>query len=301
MKRPFSKPSTTHIEQVELLRQRGMLIDNEKEAIFYLRHLNYYRLAAYWRPFEVDHSTHQFQQGVTFEMVLDRYRFDRELRLHLLDAIERIEVSIRSIFAYQMAHRHGPHAHLDSSLARHSDFWQKNLNALKDQVYQSRHEPFIDHFRKNHTEDFPPIWAVCEVMSVGLLSRMYKNLEPIETRRAIAKVYGIDDSDLASWLHHLSVVRNTCAHHARLWDRDFSIKNQLPAHPPKALRGVFSRRRSRIHNTLTMLLYFMDRLAPQHHWRTRLLALIDDHRAPVGQMGFPENWRELPIWQEASR
>jgi len=286
------------LQQVELLRQRGMLIDNEKEAIFYLRHLNYYRLAAYWRPFEIDHVTHQFQQGVTFRMVLDRYRFDRELRLHLLDAIERIEVSIRSVFAYQIAHRHGPHAHLDSSLAKNSDFWQKNLNKLKDQVNQSRHEPFIDHFRKNYTEDLPPIWAVCEVMSIGLLSRMYKNLEPIETRRAIAKVYGIDDCDLASWLHHLSVVRNTCAHHARLWDRDFSIKIQLPAHPPKALRGAFSKRRSRIHNTLIMLLYFMDRLAPQQHWRAKLLALIDRHRIPVDQMGFPENWRKLPIWKE---
>ena len=56
MKRPFAKPATTHAQQVALLQQRGMVIDDPVAAEFYLQHLNYYRLGAYWLPFEADHA-----------------------------------------------------------------------------------------------------------------------------------------------------------------------------------------------------------------------------------------------------
>ncbi|MEC9486356.1 MAG: Abi family protein [Prosthecochloris sp.] len=73
-----------------------MVIEDRKQAEFYLQHLNYYRLCAYWLPFEANHSTHTFRPGTTFDAVLNLYIFDRQLRLHVLDAIERVEVSVRS-------------------------------------------------------------------------------------------------------------------------------------------------------------------------------------------------------------
>ncbi|WP_211213343.1 Abi family protein [Kushneria aurantia] len=87
-----------------------MQVRDEARAEHYLAHLNYYRLAAYWLPYEADHGSHTFHPGTQFETVLDHYLFDRELRLLMLDAIERIEVSLRGHFAYQLGHRHGPHA-----------------------------------------------------------------------------------------------------------------------------------------------------------------------------------------------
>ena len=125
MKRPFSKPATTYTQQVALLQQRGMITENPAEAEFYLQHLNYYRLSAYWLPFEANHTTHQFKPETRFTDVLNNYIFDRELRLLLLDAIERVEVSVRGQWAYQIAHRHGPHAHLDVSLAYDSTRFKK--------------------------------------------------------------------------------------------------------------------------------------------------------------------------------
>lgn len=74
-----------------MLRDRGLLIDDTAEH--YLKHLNYYRLAGYWRPFEQSHSYHLFKQDVHFRDVLNLYIFDRELRLLVLDSIERIELS----------------------------------------------------------------------------------------------------------------------------------------------------------------------------------------------------------------
>lgn len=106
MERPFAKSAITYAQQVALLQQRGMVIDDPAEAEFYLQHLNYYRLAAYWLPFEGDHASHAFRAGTRFAEVLNLYIFDRELRLLLLDAIECVEVSVRSQWAYQLARRH---------------------------------------------------------------------------------------------------------------------------------------------------------------------------------------------------
>lgn len=222
MKRPFGKPATTHAQQVIQLQRRGMIIDDPTAAAFSLQHLNYYRLSAYWLPFEADHATHTFRPNTHFSQVLNLYVFDRELRLLVPDAIERVEVSMRSQWAYQLAHHHGPYAHLDAALAFKSHLWRTNLEKLSTEVSRSD-EPFIKHIRDTYTEALPPVWAACEVMSLGLLSRWYNNLRPMATRRAIAAVYGVDEKVLESWLRHLSLVRNICAHHGRLWNREFTI------------------------------------------------------------------------------
>lgn len=298
MKIPFSKPATSYTQQVNQLQQRGMEFDDPKQAEFYLQHLNYYRLGAYWLPFEANHGSHTFRPGTRFSDVLNLYLFDRELRLLVLDAIERVEVSVRSQWAYQLAHLHGPHAHLDDALAFNSHRWQSNLNKLQEEVNRSD-ETFIKHLISHYIEELPPVWAVCEVMSLGLLSRWYNNLKPMPTRRAIAAVYRVDEKVLASWLHHLALVRNTCAHHSRLWNREFTITPLLPRNKPAGLSAQCRNESRKLYNTLVILLYFMDTIAPHHHWRTRLKDLIARHGSVVTSMDFPADWQNLPIWQDA--
>jgi abortive infection bacteriophage resistance protein len=131
-----------------------MEISDLTQAEFYLQHLNYYRLGAYWLPFESDHTTHIFRSGTKFEEVLNLYLFDRELRLLMLDAIERVEVSIRSQWAYQIAHLHNPHGHLDATLAVNNSRWQKNLAKLTMEVNRSD-ENFIKHLITTYSEALP--------------------------------------------------------------------------------------------------------------------------------------------------
>jgi abortive infection bacteriophage resistance protein len=297
MKRPFTKPATTYQQQLEMLKQRGMVINDDDTAKFYLQHLNYYRLGAYWLPFEANHATHQFKSGTHFNDVLNLYIFDRELRLLVLDAIERIEVSVRSQWAYQLAHQHSPHAHLDATLFD-SKFWQGNRDKLSEEVKRSD-ETFIKHHLATYDEPLPPIWAVCEVMTLGLLSRWYNSLKPIATRRAIADVYGLDERVLQSWLHHLSLVRNICAHHSRLWNREFTIIPNLPKSKPKHLTTEFVTGSRKLYNTLVILLYCMDIIARHHHWRIRLKELIDKNPIFLVDMDFPTNWKSRNIWQES--
>lgn len=299
MKRPFNKPPTTYAEQVALLQSRGMDLDDTAAAALQLQHLNYYRLGAYWLPFEANHDTHQFKTGVRLEQVLSLYAFDRQLRLLVLDAIERIEVSIRAQWAYQMAHAHGTHSHLATALSRKPHHWQTNLDKLSKEVARSD-EAFITHLTSTYTEALPPVWAVCEVMSIGLLSRWYSNLKPGQTRRAISKVYALDEGVLESWLHHLTYIRNTAAHHSRLWNREFTIIPELPRSKPAALAGQFKLGSRKLYNTLVMLLHLTDVIAPHSDWRQRLITLIQQHKIPTSAMDFPQDWQSHPIWQGAA-
>lgn len=293
----FDKSPKTFNEQVELLQSRGMEVEDTARARRYLSHLNYYRLAAYWLPFEQSHDPHLFKTGTSFETVLEHYIFDRELRLLVMDAIERTEVSLRTSWAYHLSHAHGPHAHLDSTLFKTHSRWAHpaNVRMLQEDVRRSS-EVFIRHFRQ-YDEPLPPLWAICEIMTLGQLSKWYANLKHRRDRNTIARVYGLNEVNLISFLHHLSIVRNHCAHHARLWNREFTFGWKLPKRTPVFLPVNFNRDEpKRLYNTLVMLAYLMDRINP-NSWKERLFALFAKHPVVSQQsMGFPEDWREQPLW-----
>jgi abortive infection bacteriophage resistance protein len=295
MLRPFSKSPKTLEEQVSLLKARGMLIEEPEQAKFYLQHLNYYRLRAYWLFFEHDPTSHQFQPETRFQDVLDLYIFDRELRLLILDAIERIEVSLRSQWAYNLAHIYGSHAYLDRNLFDH--FWQRNLNDLTREVNRSQ-EDFVQHFQRTYSEPLPPVWVVCEVMSFGLLSRWFKTIRRASTKAKIATIYNLRANFLESWLHHLAMIRNTCAHHSRLWNREFTVVPTLTTSPRQPLTNDFVSRDSRkIYNSLVILLYLMDQISPSHQWGKALFDLIKTCPQSLSVMDFPSDWESRQIWQ----
>lgn len=293
---PYNKPAITYAAQVRKLKDRGLIINDEDLALHKLQHYNYYRLGAYWLPFESDHQTHQFKTGTKFEDVLRLYNFDRLLRLTVLDAIERVEVSVRAQWAHKLGHLHGSHAHLDASISKNTRLWNQNKAALKKEVDRSD-EVFIKHLKRTYNEELPPTWAACEVMSLGLLSKWYSNLKPPHTRRLIANVYALDESALESWLHHLTVLRNNSAHHSRLWNRDFS--RVLPRHTqnkPAKLKGEFVSD-TRIYNSFIILLHMMDVLLINNEWRLRLKKLLLEHKNCLPAMGFPADWQSRGIWK----
>ncbi len=135
-------------------------------------------------------------------------------------------------------------------------------------------------------------------MSLGLLSRWFTNLKPMTIRRNIAKIYGLDDRVLQSFLRHLSYIRNLCAHHSRLWNRRFTVIMKLPRTKPSDLVADFYPAENRkIYNTLVMLAWMMDRICPDHHWKMRLQDLILRHGIDPKAMGVPDDSVERTIWR----
>jgi len=295
----FPKQPLSIDDQLSLLEDRGLQIIDRNTAKHYLQHLNYYRLAAYCLPFEVNHETHQYTSDTTFDQVLNLYIFDRELRLLVLDAIERIEVSIRTNFAYTLSHKYGPHEYLNARLFKTKWPHARYVKQLENDIRKSR-EVFIRHLIQKYDEPLPPLWATVEIMTFGQLSSWYANISSGSDRNSIANVYNMDEINLTSFLHHLSTVRNVCAHHSRLWNREFTFTFKLPRKKPIRLLpslNLTPDAKKNIYNTLLMLEYLMEIISPGTHWKKRLTQLIDKHGIDVGNMGFPVDWCELEIWE----
>jgi abortive infection bacteriophage resistance protein len=295
----FTKPPTTYEEQVVLLQKRGMIITDVKDAYFYLQHVNYYRLRAYWLPFEENKETHDFKSGTCFETVVTLYNFDRELRLLITESLERIEISMRTQWTYHMAHNHGVHSHLNKNLAVNEKRYQQNFKSMKKEVERAD-EVFIRHSIDRYKEPLPAIWAMSEIISLGILSKLYSNLKPMPTRCSIAKTYNLNEKILGSWLHHLTNIRNICAHHARLWNRDFTTIPMQPKHKPSKLVGEFVQKSRKLYNTLVILLHCMDVIAPGHSWRQKIKTLLNNPSIPLVAMDFPADWQTHAIWSDLS-
>jgi len=145
----------------------------------------------------------------------------------------------------------------------------------------------------------PPIWAACEVMSFGLLSRFYENIRHVRDKKVISRIYGLTPEILKSLLEHSVYIRNLCAHHARLWNRRFTITMSLPHRQPAALVASLNPKENRrVYNTLTLLAHIVDIVEPENCWKYRILDLLRSQVVPVIQhMGFPEDWENCPIWK----
>jgi len=297
----FTKPALTIDQQIDLLIGRGMEIPNRNIARQYLSHINYYRLRAYWLPFEIEPvaGKHLFHIHTTFENVITLYAFDRELRLLLLDAIERMEISLRTQWASVLALKYGPFAHEDTTLFKNQFTWQNGYDDLIKEYTRSS-ETFAGHYRTKYSYlNSPPIWVACEMMMLGQLSRWLQNLKLPKDRQTIANAYKLDEKILISFLHYLTIVRNHCAHHGRIWNRKFGLKMRLPYKPNYLAETLNPKEDRRIYNTLTMMAYLFNHFNPDSSWSTRVINLIKNHpQVNLADMGFPQNWKQRPIWLE---
>ncbi|WP_374828653.1 Abi family protein, partial [Brucella daejeonensis] len=286
---------------IERLRARGMIVGNELQARHYLTHVSYYRLRAYWLPFELPASNaddHAFVTGTSFDDALSLYVFDRQLRLHVMDAIERIEVSLRGAWAHHLAMKYGPHGYLDGTIYARADYYAKAFSSLLEEISKSK-DTFIVHYKTKYDDPAqPPVWMTAEILSLGQLSKWYSNLKHRADRQAIAKTYGLDEKAMVSAVHHLAYVRNICAHHGRLWNKQFTVTMSVPNSPASLKLAMNSTEKRRLYNSLVALGYLIKIVAPDSEWRQNLISLIDAHPlADASDMGFPETWRDLPFWQ----
>jgi abortive infection bacteriophage resistance protein len=299
----YEKSPKSIDEQVELLQQRGMGGDAESIARR-LTVVNYYRLSGYWYPFrEVDDS---FRIGTHIDEIWYRYMFDRRLRLLLLDAIERVEVSIRTKIAYQHSMKYGPfgYATNPSSLLSSVDSTTREalLSRMHDETKRSREE-FMEHFRTKYGDEhsLPPLWIAAEVMSMGALVSLFK-VCPKDIRDEVAREFGIPEKVFASWLLALNAARNIAAHHGRLWNRELGIKPLIPRpfvqpwwHDP------FTISNNRVFALLSICRHCLEVIAPNSGWPKRVSSFIEDSRGiPLRAMGMPDHWKEHRLWSIGS-
>ncbi|PKM16719.1 MAG: hypothetical protein CVV12_01190 [Gammaproteobacteria bacterium HGW-Gammaproteobacteria-2] len=288
----YPKRALSYSDQLAQLQRRGLQVDDPVRALHWLQHVSYYRLSAYFLPFK---DSEDFRPGTEFDDVAGLYIFDRKLRLLLLDAIERIEVALRTAITYEIGHAYGPFGHTDSANFSPRFNHAKFMEELGKEERRAK-ETFAAHFRRKYTaEPHLPVWMATELLSFGTVSMLYGGLAPAIKRR-IASKYGIPDSHFASWMHALSYVRNVCAHHKRLWNRQMGIKPQLPSRSTAWPHDVLDN--GRLYCILVVLQHMLKVVSPRCHWRDRLFELFDMHpNVPLTAMQIPNGWRTKAIWR----
>jgi abortive infection bacteriophage resistance protein len=303
----FNKQPSTVDQQIVLLRNRGMAIPDDALAARYLATIGYYRLSAYWLPFEESPALGQtrskrFLPGTEFAAVVAIYVFDRRLRVLLMEGLERVEIHVRSRWTYRMAHEHGAHAHTDSSCFINGFRHIAMLNKLARTVEKAS-ETFVDHYRGKYTEPYlPPLWAVTELMSLGELSMWYAATRDFKVRDAVARDLGLPTREVCDGvLQAMSYVRNICAHHSRLWNRRLvkrmpQIKRLREDMVAEHVKGQ-DQPANLAYNVIAVLLHLLHRQSTDSTFGGRLRALVETITdAQRAAMGFPTDWRTRPVW-----
>lgn len=317
-KRTYKKQPKLFSEQLQQLKERNLIIEDESRSLEYLSHISYYRLSAYFLPYQ--QTKDWFDDNTTFKQIIDTYSFDRELRLLMFDCIERIEVAIRTQFIYCMAtHYNDGHWQDNKRLFVKPYFIKKGNKEIKVDHYSdfqniilrakntAKPEVFIKHYIDNYDKPAnPPSWMCFELLTIGEMSHIYRGLKNKADKKRIADNFDLHYNVFTSWLHSLTYVRNICAHHSRLWNKDLAVE------PSRLLKPVgswiskeFNENNKRAFYFLCVLKYFLTRVNPNNSLKEKLVHLFKKYpTVPIKYIGIPSDgkgnlldWENEPLWR----
>ncbi|MFN3882774.1 MAG: Abi family protein [Nitrincola lacisaponensis] len=330
----YNKPWLSYAEQLNILKSRGLIVTDDSKALEYLQRIGYYRLSGYWFPFRqrselccilpsnwtgkklknhrIGHiALDEFKPGSCFQNAVELYVFDKQLRLLVMDALERIEVAFRVDISHTLG-RYGPFSYLEperlfqdfaqainqkTGITDHQVWLQKQA-----QMINRSKEEFIRHNKEKYGLPLP-IWIACEVWDFGTLSTLYDGMSQ-QDQDEISSRYGISNGRvLASWLRSLNYLRNVCAHHSRLWNRN--IVDQ-PKKPDKGEAPLFNQAwqpgqqhiLARVFVLLCVIQHLLNTSNPNSSWWLRLKQLLQKFPdlAHIGLdlkgMGVIDGWEQ---------
>ncbi|MGW0022021.1 Abi family protein [Rhodococcus sp. NPDC003382] len=326
----YTKPWLSLEQQVEQLASSGVDVVDRGRAAELLKAVGYYRLTGYLYPFRKSEQ-YRSDDNRTRTRVLSGYRpdttlrhaksiidFDRQLRMLVMDGIERIEVAVRMRIGYVLG-RTSAFAHTDPASFTET-FTREGTNPATGEPTPSSHarwlqrvderraksdERFVAHFREKY-DDRMPVWALTEILELGQLSVLYRGLRQQDAEE-IALAFGVPTKKLmVSWLASLNYVRNVAAHHARLFNRKLQ---HAPARPKVGLVPLLDHLRDEetakdvfgTYNALAVIAYLLPSIEAKTQWHRQLAALLQtfptSHVLSIRSMGVPPGWESLDLWR----
>lgn len=310
-KKPL-KPHKSYTELANLLESRGMVVGDKSRVERKLAQVGYYRLSGYWytcreikkdanNDYLINPKTNTperedtFQANTHFNDVFELYLFDKRLRLLILDAIERVEIYIRSVIAHEMggldplAHKKDKFINPDK-MKGPTNYWADWLSSQASKINRSR-ETCIKWYKQNYIDI--PFWVAIEAWDFGTLSQYYSLLKTSHQNH-IAKKLNINNAKtLVVWLRELNTLRNSCAHHTRVW-------NQSAPHPIGVLNNFYfnslnldTDAKKRLYGMICILWFLVKEIGPNSEWIKNIADLIDSKpkipACPYTAMGFGDN------------
>ncbi|WP_430743041.1 Abi family protein [Bacillus atrophaeus] len=273
----------THEDQLEILKKRGLYIEDENEALLILKRINYYRLTGYMLFMK---ENDRFFPESSFQQAVRMYEFDEKLRRTLLGVVEYIEVSFRAQMAYYFSKTHGPLGYQKSENFDYEQTHRDFLSNLRDKITQSR-ELFVMHHKKEYGSQMP-LWVAVELFTMGMLSKFFKNMKTKDQKVIARNVFGINPGVLSQNLQSITILRNTCAHYSRVYNKKFSAGGvKLPSKIQSKLNK----------DKLAAFIFIFKKMLPEIEWKRFFHAfnvLVDEYDDVVkyNHMGFYEGWQD---------
>jgi abortive infection bacteriophage resistance protein len=292
----FSKVPFKPSQMLEQVLKRGLEGLEKNDVAFYssVERIGYYRLTGYFLSFqESGPDPHKFRKGSTFSQVIRLYELDEKLRHLTLRAIDRIEVALRTSICELMCARFdshwymlpkafqtGKHTVIFEEAAKHLDFdLEKNRFWKESGDIRKSRDAFLQHYYNKYTDPkMPAAWILRELASFGFWARTYEALNAPEAKMIAQKwqptLGKIDHTILVNWFWSLSILRNRCAHHARIVHRKFPFAPVIPT----ALGGAFPGRTNDLRTLLTIVMIFLEVVQPEDEWRCQLAQLFSEYQ-----------------------
>ena len=285
------KPHRSFEEQLDLLKERGLIIENKGEMLGLLERIGYYHLSGYMLTLRNEGDT--FCPGTTSLTLLRLYSFDHRLRMMLRDVLDRVEINFRTQVSYTHTEAHGTLGYYDKTTFIKSFDHEKYLNDIASEIFRQRRLPFIKHHLLEYGGDFP-LWVVMEISSFGTVSKLFSGMLP-EDKRTIAKYYGEDFHTLQSWARCLSELRNNCAHQNRLYNKLFtSIPSRIDGAALLETSGAGRYDARRLFWQLIPIYRMLPTTQLRDMFVRDLRSCLRDYASYIQleHIGFPENWND---------
>ena len=294
----FQKAYTNAHDLVRLLQSRGLTVTNTAKAESYLEYIGYYRLSAYMYPLlQIPKEQHHYKPNTTFDQVMMLYRFDKKLRLLIFNEIEKIEVAVRSTIVNIGSEMTGdPFWMTDYSNFIDAGKFRRTIDLIDAELHRSR-EDFIVHFKQKYSDVYPPAWILAEVLPFGVITNIFSNIKVGRIKKCIAQKFGLQVAPFESWLTIVTLTRNSCCCHARVWNKQNTMRPMLPNRmtgcwislPTNTLRIYFD---------LCIIKYFLNVISPNNDMKAKINALLFAYPdIDTSAMGFPRDWENEPLWR----
>ena len=217
-----TKTFKTLDEQIEILKSKGLIIEDEVKTKEILFRENYFFISGYRHLFMKSFKDSTFIKGTTFDELYSTFQFDRNLRNIMFKHLLIIENNVKSIFSYTLSKKYG---FKEKDYLNPKNFTQDKLknrqvydviNKMKRQIrVNGKQHAATLHYLSNY--GYIPMWILVKVLSFGIISELY-NILKIEDQIAIAEIYNLDPETLSIYLALLANFRNLCAHEDILYD-----------------------------------------------------------------------------------
>ena len=210
-----SKTFKTLDEQIDILKSKGLVIEDIDETRNILLRENYFFLSGYRHLF-LDSDSKRFLSGTTFRELYAMFTFDRQIRNIIFKNILIVENNLKSILAYVMSKNHG---FKENNYLNPNNFVKdtKRKRQINDLIRKMKRQISVNgkqhsataHYLMNY--GYIPLWVVVKVLSFGIVGELYTILQ-YQDELEIANAFGVDVYSMIEYLPLLANYRNLCAH-----------------------------------------------------------------------------------------